>query len=176
MKYRVIDNFLDKTYFDRLVNLFTDKKSLGNFDMPWYIVSNVTGRKEEHNKDKLYFYMMNMLYDANVALSPLYNNIHPLLNKMKVNCLLRVKANLYPNTTILHEHPMHTDYPFSHSAVILSLNTCDGYTKLKDGTKIDSVANRILFFDASEEHCSTTTTNVSARFNININYIQEQIL
>ena len=77
MKYRVIDNFLDKTYFDSLVNLFTDKKSLGNFDMPWYIVSNVTGRKEEHNKDKPYFYMMNMLYDMNVALSPLYNNILP---------------------------------------------------------------------------------------------------
>ena len=69
---------------------------------------------------------------------------------------------------------MHFDYPFSHSSALLSLNTCDGYTKLKDGTKIDSIANRILLFDASEEHCSTTTTNVPARFNININYIQEQ--
>ena len=70
---------------------------------------------------------------------------------------------------------MHKDYSFSHSGAILSLNTCDGYTKLKDGTKIDSVANRVLLFDASEEHCSTTTTNVSARINININYIQEQL-
>ena len=50
------------------------------------------------------------------------------------------------------------------------MNTCDGYTKLKDGTKIDSVANRVLLFDPSKEHCSTTTTNVPARFNININY------
>ena len=58
---------------------------------------------------------------------------------------------------------MHVDMNYSHSGAILSLNTCDGYTKLKDGTKIDSVANRILLFDASEEHCSTTTTNVPAR-------------
>ena len=71
---------------------------------------------------------------------------------------------------------MHFDYPFSHSSALLSLNTCDGYTKLKDGTKIDSIANRILLFDPSEEHCSTTTTNIFARINININYIHEQDL
>ena len=92
-----------------------------------------------------------------------------------MKCLIRIKANLYPNTERLHEHPMHSDFPFPHSGALLSLNTCDGYTKLKDGTKIDSVANRILLFDPNEEHCSTTTTNVSARINININYIQEQL-
>ena len=70
---------------------------------------------------------------------------------------------------------MHIDYRFKHSAAILSLNTCDGYTKLMDGTKIDSVANRMLLFDASEKHCSTTTTNVQARMNININYMQAQL-
>ena len=88
--------------------------------------------------------------------------------------MIRIKANLFPNTHTLHEHPMHTDYDYCHSGAVFSLNTCDGYTKLKDGTKIDSVANRILLFDASEEHCSTTTTNVFARININMNYIQEQ--
>ena len=69
---------------------------------------------------------------------------------------------------------MHSDFEFSHSGAVLSLNTCDGYSKLKDDTKINSVANRMLLFDASEEHCSTTTTNVFARININMNYIQEQ--
>ena len=46
--------------------------------------------------------------------------------------------------------------------------------KLEDGTKIDSIANRMLIFDGAEKHCSTTTTNVPVRINININYIQEQ--
>ena len=61
---------------------------------------------------------------------------------------------------------------YSHSGAILSLNTCDGYTKLEDGTKIDSIANRILLFDAGEVmHCPTTTSNDYARINIIINYM-----
>ena len=86
--------------------------------------------------------------------------------------MLRVKANLYPNTETLHEHPMHWDYSYSHSAAILSLNTCDGYTKIKEmDTKYPSVANTLLEFDTSKDHCSTTTTNAVGRFNININYL-----
>ena len=50
-------------------------------------------------------------------------------------------------------------------------NTCDGYTKLNDGTKVESVANRALFFDPSIPHQSTNCTNAKARFNININYL-----
>ena len=170
MKYEVIDNFLDEKYFDELVTLITDKNKTGNTEMPWFFVSNIAHR--DINEDKL-FYMTHVFYERNVPTSNHYNKMVPLLEKLGVVCLLRIKGNLYPNTEILHEHPMHTDNIFSHSGAILSLNTCDGYTKLKDGTKIDSVANRILFFDASEEHCSTTTTNVPARINININYIQE---
>ena len=116
--------------------------------------------------------MIHILYADHEPNSTHYKTIIPLLDKLDVQCLIRIKANLYPNTEILHEHPMHVDRDFSHSGAILSLNTCDGYTKLKDGTKIDSVANRVLLFDSSEEHCSTTTTNVLARINININYIQ----
>ena len=171
MKYKVIDNFLDEEYFDKLVTLFTDKGAPGgNVIMPWSLCTHVTTKKAE---DKL-FYMASVLYNNNTPTTPLYNELIPLLEKLDAKCLIRIKANLFPNTHTLHEHPMHTDYKYPHSGVILSLNTCDGYTKLKDGTKIDSIANRILLFDASEEHCSTTTTNVFARININMNYIQEQ--
>ena len=114
--------------------------------------------------------MTHVVYEFCEPKSPLFEYIFPILNQIEVKSLIRIKANLFPNTETLFEHPMHSDYTFSHSGAILYLNTCDGYTKLKDGTKIDSVANRILFFDASEEHCSTTATNVPARFNININY------
>ena len=131
------------------------------------------GSKSYIEKNNL-FYMTHMFYDQNAPMSSLYESLIPVLEKLEVKCLIRIKANLYPNTEILHEHPMHADYSFFHSAAVLSLNTCDGYTKLKDGTKIDSVANRILLFDPGEEHCSTTTTNDPARFNININYLQEK--
>ena len=174
MKYKVIDNFLDEEYFDRLVTLFTDKEKTGNDVMPWFFRTKIN---LQHNvaEDNL-FYMTHWIYDQNVPTSPFYDKLIPLLNKLKARCLIRIKTNLFPNTETLHEHPMHVDFPYSHSAAILSLNTCDGYTKLKDGTKINSVANRILLFDASEEHCSTTTTNITARININLNYIHEGLL
>ena len=169
--YEVIDNFLDEEYFDDLVTLFTGADEEGNFNMPWYFQSGIA--KAEEVQDNL-FYMVHMMYNGNQPYSSFYKNITPLLRKLEVKCLLRIKANFYPNTHILREHPMHVDFHFPHSGAIFSLNTCDGYTKLKDGTKIDSVANRVLLFDSSEEHRSTTTTNVAARINININYIQEQ--
>jgi hypothetical protein len=158
-----------------LVTLFTDTDGTGNYTMPWFFLSSVAEHPEKGGviEDKV-FYMTNLLYEMNVPTSNLYERLIPLLDQIGARCLIRIKANLYPNTETLHEHPKHTDYDFSHSGAILSLNTCDGYTKLKDGTKINSVANRILLFDAGEKHCSTTTTNVFARINININYIQEQ--
>jgi len=176
MKYEVIDNFLDKEYFDSLVTLFTEKK---NKERTTWAFENSIVYPKEHKKwkeENKLFYMTHTLYNNNAPMSPLYKHTFPLLEKLGAECLLRVKANLYPNTEMIHEHPMHVDYTYPHSGALLSLNTCDGYTKLKDGTKIDSVANRILLFDAGEEHCSTTTTNTLARFNININYIQEQKL
>ena len=117
-----------------------------------------------------------MFYAQNTPVSELYVKLIPLLERLGADHLIRIKANLYPNTEILHEHPMHIDYNYLHSGAILSLNTCDGYTKLKDGTKINSIANRVLLFDASEEHCSTTTTDNFARVNININYLTKQFL
>ena len=170
MKYKVIDNFLDEKYFGSLVTLVTETT--------WAFQSNIAYPKE-HKKwkeENKLFCMAHTLYDNRTPMSYLYENILPLLEKLGVKCLIRIKANLYPNTETLHEHPMHIDADYSHSGAILSLNTCDGYTKLKDGTKTDSVANRILLFDPSEEHCSTTTTNIFARINININYIHEQDL
>jgi len=179
--WKVIDNFLDEEYFNSLITLLTEEHSL-----PWYLNCPVYGIQKKTGmtqpgyteaaaaKEAKFFYMTHMFYIQNSPTGALYENLIPLLKKMEVRRLLRIKANFYPNTEILHEHPMHTDTDFSHTGAILSLNTCDGYTKLRDGTKIDSVANRMLLFDASKEHCSTTTTNVPVRYNININYIQEQ--
>jgi hypothetical protein len=65
---------------------------------------------------------------------------------------------------------MHVDQNFKHKGIILYVNNNDGYTKLIDGTKIESIENRALFFDSSKKHCSTTCTNAESRINININY------
>ena len=173
MKYEVIDNYLDEEYFDSLVAYVTDKEKTGNFIMPWFFVSNIAHRNI--NEDNKLFYMIHMFYDGNVPVSPFYDKIIPLLEKLEANSLIRVKANLYPNTEILHEHPTHTDYEFSHTAAVLSLNTCDGYTGIEDEdgqiTKVDSVANRVVLYDAGKNHCSSTTSDANARFNIIVNFL-----
>ena len=102
--------------------------------------------------------------------SPFFDYILPVLNKLDIKSLIRIKANLFPNSEKIYEHEMHVDYSWTHKAAILYINTCNGYTKLANGTKIDSVANRVLLFDASKPHCSTTTSDTTARFNINFNY------
>jgi hypothetical protein len=163
MSYKIIDNFLDGEYFDSLV--------LAMERWEWYFQSGVAYKEVVVDN---FYHMTHLFYSKNAPVSPHYDKLLPLLTKLQVECLIRLKANMYPNTATLHEHGMHTDKNFLHSGAILSLNTCDGYTKLKDGTKIDSIANRVLLFDPGIEHCSTTTTNAPARFNINMNYIQPQ--
>ncbi len=71
----------------------------------------------------------------------------------------------------MFEHGRHVDYEFENKAALLSLNTCDGFTRLEDGTKVESVENRMLFFDPGQKHNSSTTTNERGRFNINFNYL-----
>ena len=50
------------------------------------------------------------------------------------------------------------------------LNDNDGVTVLNDGTEVESVANRLLLFDASKPHHSTTCTDADRRVNLNFNY------
>ena len=44
-------------------------------------------------------------------------------------------------------------------------------TVLEDGTECESVANRLLLFDATKPHHSTTCTDQKRRVNINVNYM-----
>ena len=81
------------------------------------------------------------------------------------------KVNFYPRTDDIVYHKKHTDLPFEHTGALFYLNTNDGLTVLEDGTKIESIENRILLFDASRPHHSTTTSDQTRRMNINFNYL-----
>ncbi len=173
MKYEVIDNFLDKEHFDSLVTFFLDCQ------MPWRMITYFVEKTEIQNK---LFLMWHDIYSEWMPRSPAYDKISPLLQKLQELNLqrgmgiapIRIKANLYPSSETLQEHIQHVDFDYSHSGALFSLNTCDGYTKLEDGTKIESVANRLLLHDPSNPHCSTTTTDDFARVNINTNYLTKQ--
>ena len=165
--YEVIDNFLPSDVFTELYKTLLSC----NYDEPkplWQYVPSIT----QNDKNWKVFNLVHMVMDTHHLdrISPLYNNIAPHIESLNIKSLIRIKINMYPNTQETYEHGMHTDFPFPHIAALLSINTCNGYTKLEDGTKIDSVENRMLIFDASKDHCSSTCTDQPVRVNININY------
>jgi len=52
----------------------------------------------------------------------------------------------------------------------LYVNTNNGYTKFEDGTKVESVANRLVTFPANMKHKGTSCTDEKIRVVINFNY------
>jgi hypothetical protein len=162
---QIIDNYLSEERFKEL-----QTNIVWNTDFPWYLNNNVVSGKVEDPESS--YYATHIVYYNCKPLSNIYEKFIPLINSLpNFRSLLRVKVNFYPRTSELYEHDKHVDYDFEHKGAILSLNTCDGFTRLEDGTIVDSVANRLLLFDSSKPHNSSTTTDPKCRFNININYL-----
>ena len=155
---KIIDNFLSGDDFKKIQETFMSD----NF--PYYFNNTVVDEKDTKN-----FYFVHTLYDQNVVNSDFFKTIDPLINKLNILFLRRIKVNCYTRTDKLIKHKPHKDLPMQHEGAIFSLNTCNGGTYL--GKKfIKSVANRILLFDPSVSHSSTNCTDQQARFNININW------
>lgn len=157
MSHKIIDNFLDEAPFKAIQKIFTSEH------FPWYFNNKINDFEEET-------YFTHIIYNEFISTSPHFNTIINLVLRLQPKALIRIKANLYLKTKKLITHAPHVDYPFSHKGAIFYLNTNNGKTILEDGKKIDSVANRILFFDASKEHSSTSCTDEKRRLNINFNF------
>ena len=130
---------------------------------------------EEENKTKFQFTHIFLMQQQIV--SPFAKELDPILERIQPLVMLRVKANLLTRTPVVDEFTMHTDLSYipeeklkQISTSILYINTCDGYTKLEDGTKVESVANRLITFPANMKHTGTSCTNEKTRIVINFNY------
>ena len=163
MNVKVIDNFLSKEEHHSIVNTFISQ------DFSWYLSNDVT-KKDDGDSHRLYYFTH--LFFHNVDNSPFYKQMieDMFIKKINFDKLLRVKANLYPGSNTLNEHEPHRDYDYSHKGAIYYVNSNDGYTKIGD-KKIESVANRMMFFDPYVLHSSTDCTNDRYRMNINFNYV-----
>lgn len=193
--FEVIDNFLPVEDFNQLVKLFspegytsrkedrnnadvemsgdgsTSMVKVSQFAIPWHYSRGVAGKQYDDLTNFRLYHMTHTVYDDRFGiLSQYYPFFSSCLGLLQVKALMRIKCNLFPNTEKVYEHAMHTDFPFSHKTGLLYINTCNGYTTLEDGTKIDSVANRMLKFDAGTMHASSTTSNQTVRINVNISY------
>jgi hypothetical protein len=162
MEYKVVDNFLPPDYFKQLQEVLT-----GN-SFAWHKEKGIT------NDDSKEIYFYHLAYWEDKPQSLLYEMLVEFKRMLFMKTCIRMKANLYLKTDEVKQHGWHKDFHYSHKGAVFYLNTNDGFTILKDGheeTKIESIANRVLFFDPSVMHTSTSCTNAKGRVTLNFNYV-----
>lgn len=156
--YKIIDNFLDKNSFKQI------KEAILGEDFQWFLSNGVAKEKDDS------FYFVHLIYRHNTINSSVFKLMSPILDKLNTKALIRIKANLYPNQNKFIKHNPHKDYPYDHKGAIFYVNNNNGHTILNNKIKIESIENRILLFNPSKSHSSTTCTDEKYRVNINFNF------
>ncbi len=161
----IYDNYLPEEYFNYLQGMLLHKDP--NFS--WYYNDTVV---EENDKE---FQFVHVFYKNHMPNSPYFNELSLAIQSLNPLSLIRIKANLLPRTPEHIEHGMHVDIigsDCSHlKTAILYMNTNNGYTLFEDGTKVNSVANRMAIFPTQMHHTGATCTDEKVRVVINFNYL-----
>tara|TARA_B100001245_G_scaffold1397_1_gene1109 strand:+ start:12040 stop:12549 length:510 start_codon:yes stop_codon:yes gene_type:complete len=164
----VIDNFLEEDNLKDLQSYCLGADCLwSRFDA----VTHKDGSKDQHQ-------FVHGFYRNN---APDYHNdmniLNSILNKICPISIYRIKMNLLTKTTDIAVNTFHQDmYGLSKEKMkqwttsIFYVNTNNGYTEFEDGTKVESVANRIVTFPSNTMHRGTSSTDQDARVIINFNY------
>ena len=167
----VIDNFLSEEIFERLEVIFDP-------GVPWTF-SEILPDYQLICDQKYNYQYVHSIYVKQEPVSRFFDNMIPFLTKLDARALVRCKVNSICREEEIVIHGFHTDmlYPEEHSTgldgmktAILYLNTNNGFTCFKEGTKIESVANRCVIFPAHYKHSGTTCTDVPRRLAINLVY------
>jgi|TARA_B100001996_G_C18397878_1_gene491729 hypothetical protein len=166
--HQVIDNFLSYPQYKQLKEVMTSS------DFPWYFTPYVASTTPEQNNEDAYQFVHPFWMNKMGFYNPNTDKISDILMKINPQVLLKCKANLQPKSHNVRPHEWHTDFtpPLADwTTAIYYMNDNNGYTEFKDGDIINSVANRIVFFNGLNEHRGTTCTDTKARIVINFNFI-----
>lgn len=87
---------------------------------------------------------------------------------------VRIKANFSPKRNKLIENELHIDANFGDMTGIFYINSNDGYSHFRDGSKVESVANRMVIFPRETYHSGTTSTT-DHRIVINFNWFGSMV-
>ena len=177
---KIEDNFLDQEEFDKLQELM-----IGSNCWPPFTWVYTAGIDSKDDVDKFQF--IHTFYNTHMPQSSFMNELNPILELIKAISLLRIKANLLTRTPNIIENAFHQDidsfddenrktiFPEKlkqWTTSIFYMNTNNGYTEFEDGTKVESVANRMVTFPGDMKHRGTSCTNEKTRVVINFNYFE----
>jgi len=166
----VIDDFLPQKLFQVI------QDNLMGLEFPWFFNKNVDYDDDFASLDDFQFTHMFFRNDPSwtglTTSLEWWQMLHPYLDKLNHSAMLRVKANLNPRTSKIIKRRWHIDTTLRCKTAIAYMNTNNGYTTFKDGTKVDSVANRMIIFDSELDHTGTTCTDQKSRVIINFNFLE----
>tara|TARA_A100000164_G_C21608161_1_gene630790 strand:- start:173 stop:661 length:489 start_codon:yes stop_codon:yes gene_type:complete len=160
---QVIDNFLDEGYFNVLYKLINCP-----YRFTWLFQKNVGVISGDTSIDHYYF--VHSLFRNYDIESPFYNEFKQFFDLLNISFLNRARCLLYVNQGKQIIHDRHIDYEEPCNTALLYMNTNDGFTEFETGERVDSVKNRLLVFDGSILHSSSTPTNTKERMLISVTY------
>ena len=164
----IIDDFLEQTAFDELQTFMMS-------DDIFWIYNSTIDYPDDVNK----FMFVHMFYDTKQHRYPFAEKMQPILEIINPISCFRIKANLLTKTPDIVENEFHVDLPMPKEKLkqwttsIFYVNTNNGYTKFEDGTKVESVANRMVIFPSNLKHKGTSCTDEKIRVVINFNYFSK---
>ena len=161
----IYKNFLPKKTFKKI------QSELMSDQMPWYFINGVDYINDGFFK---FTYVFIDEYGINCR-ENFMNVIKPLLSKLKAKRFYLVKVNLLTKTDKIIEYGYHTDFDkgceqFDGKTAVYYINTCNGYTKFKNGKKIKSEENKLIEFNTKIKHKGSSCTDEKTRIAINLNY------
>ena len=162
MDKKITDNFLPQDYFEYLQHMM-----LGPTNFPWLYNAEVANTGEIQDE---HFYFTHNIFQDFQPTSSFFEEFIPFFKQLEMNAMVRARALLYANQGKQIVHEKHIDFKFPHKTAVFYMNTNNGYTEFEDGTKVESVENRIVFFDGSIPHNSSTCTDQKTRAVISVNY------
>jgi len=157
----IYKNFLSKQDFKKIKSFI-----MGNH-FPWYYSDGVIDEDDKYDQFVYTFIAQKGIINCPQNMLDL---ITPLLSKIKHKKYIRVKANLLLKTPEIVEQGYHIDQLEGETCVFY-LNTCNGYTKFKNGKKIKSEENKLVRFKSTLEHTGSSCTDKKRRVVINFNYV-----
>ena len=175
---KIEDNFLARRVFNELQAFMVGPEGApAGAALPWYYNSLIDYDDEISDK----FQFTHLFYAGDVPQSVNIKIIDPVLIKIEPISVWRIKANLLTRTPNIIENTFHTDIGnlidkpeklAQWTTSIFYINTNNGYTEFEDGTKVESVANRMVTFPTNLKHRGTSCTDEKTRVVINFNYFK----
>ena len=173
-RIEIEDNFLNQSEFHSIQEIMMGSA------FPWFysdgIVTSVDGKFQFTHlfyQDSYQFCQHSGPQSENLKM------LMPVINALPILTAWRIKANLLTRTPSIVENEFHVDLGnlkeqpkilAQWTTSIFYINTNNGYTKFEDGTKVESVANRLVTFPANIKHTGTSCTDEKIRVVINFNY------